>query len=124
MLAEVAPLHLRRDVFIPPILLPRPVSSIDAGVAVGVAVAVAVAVGVGVGVGVTPGSNVSAVARMPSLFFPPATSTLPSGSDVAVYRHRALLRLPVTVQFPVAGSYISASAKEHWLPARLTATSA
>src|SRR5439155_6529349 len=100
MLAEVAPLHLRRDVFIPPILLPRPVSSIDAGVAVGVGVAVAV----GVGVGVTPGSNVSAVARMPSLFFPPATSTLPSGSNVAVYRHRALLRLPVTVQFPVAGS--------------------
>ena len=43
------PLHLRRDVFIPPILFPRAVSVIGPGVAVGVAVAVAVGVGVGVG---------------------------------------------------------------------------
>src|SRR5439155_24006902 len=45
-LAEVAPLHLRRDVFIPATLFPLPWSRIG----LGVAVAVAVAVGVGVGV--------------------------------------------------------------------------
>src|SRR5262245_43249626 len=36
MLAEVAPLHLRRVVFIPPIFLPLPLSSIGTGVGVGV----------------------------------------------------------------------------------------
>src|SRR2546428_7148245 len=46
MLAEVAPLHLRRDVFIPPSFFPCPLSRIAPGVAVGVAV--------GVGVGVPP----------------------------------------------------------------------
>src|SRR5262249_36956337 len=41
-LGEVAPLHFRRDVFIPPTFFPWPLSSIGPGVAV--------AVGVGVGV--------------------------------------------------------------------------
>src|SRR5206468_3139973 len=47
-LAEVAPLHVRRDVFIPPILRPLPVSVIGPGVGV--------AVGVGVGVPPPAGS--------------------------------------------------------------------
>ena len=47
-LAEVAPLHLRRDVFIPPTFFPRALSVIGPGVGVGVAVGVAVGVGVGV----------------------------------------------------------------------------
>src|SRR6267378_4850683 len=39
-LAEVAPLHLRRDVFIPPSFFPCPLSRIAPGVAVGVGVGV------------------------------------------------------------------------------------
>src|SRR4030095_14446463 len=39
-LAEVAPLHLRRDVFIPPTFFPCPLSVIGPGVGVGVGVAV------------------------------------------------------------------------------------
>ena len=39
---------------------------------------------------------------------PPATSTLPLGSNVAVWLERAAIRLPVAVQAPVAGSYSSA----------------
>ena len=38
---------------------------------------------------------------------PPATSTLPLGSSVAVCRKRAVPRLPVAVHVPVAGSYSS-----------------
>ena len=41
---------------------------------------------------------------------PPATSTLPEGSSVAVCKYRAVLRLPVLLQLPVAGSYSSAKA--------------
>jgi hypothetical protein len=52
-------------------------------VGVSVAVAVAVAVGVGVGVGDSQGSYSSAVARE-TLLYPPAASTLPEGSSVAV----------------------------------------
>ena len=54
------------------------------GVAVTVAVAVAVDVGVGVGVG-RQGSYNSALARsLPTLLSPPATSTIPLASSVAV----------------------------------------
>ena len=42
---------------------------------------------------------------------PPATSTLPSGSKVAVSPCRAVPRLPVAVQVPLAGSYSSALAR-------------
>ena len=42
---------------------------------------------------------------------PPATSTLPERSNVAVCKARAL-RLPVPLQVPVAGSYSSALLKE------------
>ena len=38
---------------------------------------------------------------------PPATSTMPLDSKVAVWS-RAVFRLPVTLQLPVAGSYSSA----------------
>ena len=48
MLVEVAPLQVRRTVFIPPTLCPVALSVIGPGVGVGVAVAVGVAVGVGV----------------------------------------------------------------------------
>ena len=39
---------------------------------------------------------------------PPATSTLPLGSNVAVGDRRAVVRLPVSLQVPLAGSYSSA----------------
>src|ERR1700728_517118 len=39
---------------------------------------------------------------------PPATSTLPSGSRVAVWYSRSTCIRPVSVQVPVAGSYSSA----------------
>src|SRR5438876_3722716 len=52
MLGEIAPLHVRRDVFIPPIFFPRAVSVIGPGVGVGVGVEVGVPVGVGVGVAI------------------------------------------------------------------------
>ena len=45
------------------------------------------------------------------LLNPPATSTLPLGSNVAVCKSRAALRPPVAVQLPVAGSYSSALVK-------------
>ena len=44
-------------------------------------------------------------------YIPPATSTLPLGSKVAVCSERAVLRLPVAVQVPLAGSYSSALAR-------------
>src|SRR5205807_8602861 len=53
----------------------------------------------------------SALASTPiSSFLPPATSTVPLASNVAVWSYRPVLRLPVTVQVPVAGSYSSALA--------------
>ena len=42
---------------------------------------------------------------------PPATSTCPFGSNVAVCESRAVAMLPVAVHVPVAGSYSSALAK-------------
>src|SRR5450756_1944188 len=41
---------------------------------------------------------------------PPATSTLPSGSSVAVWNMRGVGMLPVAVQDPLFGSYSSAEA--------------
>ena len=84
----------------------------------GVGVALGVEVGVGVAVGVTVGVGVgiwavysSALALMVGKSDPPAASTFPLDSKVAVCRARALLRLPVNVQVPLAGSYSSALAK-------------
>jgi len=51
-LFEIAPLQVRRDVFIAPTFFPLALSVIGPGVGVGVGVAVAVAVAVGVAVGV------------------------------------------------------------------------
>jgi hypothetical protein len=52
---------------------------------------------------------------------PPATSTLPLGSNVAVWAKRALVRLPVALHIPLAGSYSSALVRE--LPLYPPATS-
>ena len=43
--------------------------------------------------------------------FPPATRTVPSGSKVAVWNKRPVLRRPVAVQVPLAGLYTSATAR-------------
>src|SRR2546428_6151674 len=48
---------------------------------------------------------------------PPAASTLPVGSRVAVCKARLVFMLPVTLQVPVAGSYSSEGAT---LPATIT----
>ena len=106
-------------------------------VAVGVPVGVGVIVGVGVGVGIAAGVYSSALATgkikqqpasgTPSdqegarsgstgkeaflLLSPAATRTMPLGSKVAVCQKRAVFRLPVTVQVPLAGAYSSALAK-------------
>src|SRR5438105_11320077 len=42
---------------------------------------------------------------------PAATSTFPSGNNVAVFADRPLFRLPVRVQLPLTGSYSSALAR-------------
>ncbi len=46
-------------------------------------------------------------ARMPLSLLPPATSTLPLLSNVAVWLERAVVMLPVRVNVPVVGSYNS-----------------
>ena len=43
-----------------------------------------------------------------SILVPPATKTLPQGSNVAVRYMRAVLGLPLFVHVPAAGSYSSA----------------
>src|SRR5439155_6706468 len=51
------------------------------------------------------GSYSSALARTLLLLSnPPATSTMPLGSSVAVYSKRPVLRLPVRVQLPPEGT--------------------
>src|SRR5205823_6472586 len=47
---------------------------------------------------------------------PPATSTLPEGSSVAVWSFRPVPMLPVVVHVPAAGSYSSALLKEPYVP--------
>ena len=56
----------------------------------------------------SPMSYSSALLRGPMRPCPPATSTLPLGSNVAVCDARAVVRLPVAVHVPLAGSYSSA----------------
>src|SRR6266481_4651072 len=53
------------------------------------------------------GSYSSALVRKTPLY-PPATSTLPLGSNVAVCCRRAVLRLPLASHVPLAASYSSA----------------
>jgi hypothetical protein len=60
-----------------------------------------------------PGSYSSALLKTTKLLIPPATSTLPAGSNVAVCKTRPATRLPVTVHLPVAGSYSSALLKNN-----------
>src|SRR5450759_4219348 len=50
---------------------------------------------------------------------PPATSTLPSGSSVAVWDWRGVTMFPVAVQDPLLGSYSSAEASALLLPVTL-----
>ena len=57
------------------------------------------------------GSYSSELFKETPLTSPPATSTLPEGSSVAVCSVRAVERLPVAVHVPVAGSYSSALLK-------------
>ena len=86
--------------------------AVGVGLAVGVGVAVGVTVGVAVGVGEGVGPLYSsALVLMVGKSDPPAASTMPLGSKTAVCRALALLRLPVNVQVPLAGSYSSALAK-------------
>ena len=77
--------------------------------ALGVAVGVGVEVGVGVTVGVGDGEGAavlynSVLALMVGKSSPPAASTIPLESRIAVCRARALLRLPVTVHVPLVVS--------------------
>src|SRR5450756_549154 len=55
----------------------------------------------------------------PGSAVPPATSTLPSGSSVAVWNMRGVTMLPVAVQDPLLGSYSSAEASALLLPVTL-----
>src|SRR5450759_3601102 len=63
-----------------------------------------------------PGSYSSAVTTGASAPKPPATSTLPSGSSVAVWDWRGVTMLPAAVQDPLPGSYRSAEARAPLLP--------
>ena len=65
----------------------------------------------------SPMSYSSALARKPLAPNPPATSTLPLGSNVAVCRSRPVVRLPVALHVPLAGSYSSALLSAPLLPA-------
>ena len=71
------------------------------------------------------GSYSSALATLPlMLLLPPATSTCPFGSNIAVANTRPVPRLSVSVHIPVAGSYSSALVKMlppgDWPPATST----
>ena len=68
---------------------------------------------VGVRVGARDSSALAYVVAEPS---PPAASTIPFGSKVAVCPPRALFRLPVNVQVPLVVSYSSARAEKFALP--------
>ena len=63
------------------------------------------------------GSYSSALVSGPLVLLnPPVTSTLPFGSNVVVCPRRAMLRLPVALQFALAGSYTSVLLIESPLP--------
>src|SRR6266568_3884858 len=87
---------------------PEAVSSLPLGRIEGETV---VSKGCQVGSKPSPGSYSSALLKEPLLLSPPATSTLPEGSSVAVCYSRAVMRLPVLLQQNVAGSYSSALLK-------------
>src|SRR5947208_3511052 len=63
-----------------------------------------------------PRSYTSALARGPVLPDPPETSTLPLRRNVADWPVRAVARLPVVIQLPLAGSYASALVRRPVLP--------
>ena len=63
------------------------------------------------------GSYSSALVGVARLPYPPATSTLPEGNSVAVWKKRPLFKLPVVVvQLSLAGSYSSALVRVAPLP--------
>ena len=105
----------------------------DLGIGVGLGVAVGVSVGVGVGVGVIVGVGVGVAVcvafssallrRTKPIPCPPATSTVPLSSKLAVCSARAVLRLHVAVQVSSAGSYSSALLRETKPVANPAATS-
>src|SRR5206468_2134282 len=97
---------------------PEAVSSLPLGRIEGETV---VSKGCQVGSKPSPGSYSSALLKIPLLPAPPATSTLPEGSSVAVCKERAARTLPVVLQLPVAGSYSAALLKS--LPLTPPATS-
>src|SRR5512144_1196142 len=57
------------------------------------------------------GSYTSALTRVPVGVAPPATSTVPPGSLVAVHPSRGAVMLPAGAKMPVVGSYTSALAR-------------
>src|SRR5467141_3155508 len=99
--AAFDPLQERSTVCLPCTLRPCALSviapgvGVGVGVTVGVGVGVGVAVGVGVGVGVGPLYSSALALTGGGPFTPPATSTMPLGSKVAVCQVRASLRAPV-----------------------------
>src|SRR3990172_8457708 len=56
-------------------------------------------------------SAAASTSRFGPLPKPPATSTLPSGSSVAVWYLRPVTMFPVAVQVPLSGSYSAAEVK-------------
>ena len=52
-------------------------------------------------------SSAASVGSSPRRRAPPATSTLPSGSSVAVWLWRGVVIFPVADQVPLSGSYSS-----------------
>src|SRR5436190_21312330 len=99
-----------RDAWKPPIIYRGDVGrsrGLGRGLGVGVGLGVAVGIGVGVGDGWLSNNSALAIALLLSSS-PPAIRGMPLGSNVAVCLSRAVFRLPVTVQFPLAGSYSSA----------------
>ncbi|PYJ37283.1 MAG: hypothetical protein DME84_08020 [Verrucomicrobia bacterium] len=82
MLAEVANLHLRRDVFMLFTFFPLPWSRICPGVAVGVGVGVGVAVGLAVGVGVGVPAEIGSLSVNASCWDWPLIVTRPSTHEV------------------------------------------
>jgi hypothetical protein len=81
------------------------------GVGLDLGVEVGVIAGVGVGVAVFVPDSSALLRTTKPVPLPPATSTMPLGSKLAVCTPRAMLRLPVTVQVPSNGSHSSALVK-------------
>src|SRR5438132_580304 len=75
------------------------------------AVRVAGALTTGRHAGKAPVSSYSSADARKTKPAPPATSNFPEGSSVAVWRERAVARLPAGLQVFVPGSYSSADAR-------------